>query len=334
MSLQNPANEIPKSTLVSAESYMLTEVWNRQYQEFCNTCRDENLNFEGKSLEQIAVLRIRQAELFWQSPIYQNVIERYPVEISTFKIANVTVEEIEPTEGISEENKNKVLINLHGGNFTTGARTFSRIESIPIASLGRIKVLSIDFRQGPEHRFPAAVDDVLAVYKILLNDFQSQQIGIYGGSSGAVLCAQLMARLSRDRLPMPAGIGMIAAAACYFYEGDSGWIAHLRMGAHKEEKPSDNPYFSGVLASDALAFPGNDNTILSQFPPSLLISSSREYTGSAGVHTHSQLTQLGVLANLHIWDGLEHLFIYNTALPASREAFTVIVDFFQRRLSS
>ncbi|ARN73810.1 alpha/beta hydrolase [Oceanicoccus sagamiensis] len=71
---------------------------------------------------------------------------------------------------------------------------------------------------------------------------------------------------------------------------------------------------------------------MSAFPPSLLISSTRDYLLSSVVATHRQLTRLGVEADLHIWEGLDHVFHYNPALPDARELHQLIVQFFARQL--
>ena len=50
------------------------------------------------------------------------------------------------------------------------------------------------------------------------------------------------------------------------------------------------------------------------------------------VSTHSQLVKLGVEADLHLWEGVEHVFIWDPELPESREAYDVIVRFFDEHL--
>jgi epsilon-lactone hydrolase len=81
------------------------------------------------------------------------------------RIGGVHTEVFTPAGGISPSNAMRVLINLHGGGFGANARTKSHLESVPIASIGRIKVISIDYRQAPEFALPSASEDVAAVYR-------------------------------------------------------------------------------------------------------------------------------------------------------------------------
>src|SRR5258707_1314328 len=86
-----------------------------------------------------------------------------------------------------------VLINVHGGGFICFAPPESHSESVPIASVGKIKIVSIDYRQAPEYTFPSASEDVEAVYRELLKTYKPGNIGIYGCSAGGALTAQSMA---------------------------------------------------------------------------------------------------------------------------------------------
>src|ERR1700722_5372088 len=92
-----------------------------------------------------------------------------------------------PRSGISERNKPRVLINLHGGGFTGCWPGCAELESRPIAALAGIKVVSLDYREAPEYKFPAASEDVAAVYKELLKTRRPENVGIYGCSAGGML---------------------------------------------------------------------------------------------------------------------------------------------------
>ena len=92
-----------------------------------------------------------------------------------------------------ETNHSRVLINLHGGGFNSDSG--SLIEGVPIANLAKIKVVSVYYRLAPENPFPAAVDDVIAVYKELLKTYKPQSIGIFGTSAGAARSSRASAKI-------------------------------------------------------------------------------------------------------------------------------------------
>ncbi len=96
---------------------------------------------------------------------------------------------------MSDGNRNRVLINLHGGGMIVGGRYGGQLESIPVSSIGRIKVVTVDYRMAPEHRYPAAEDDAIAVYRELLKTYRPENIGVYGCSSGAWLTGTTVAKL-------------------------------------------------------------------------------------------------------------------------------------------
>ena len=72
--------------------------------------------------------------------------------------------------------------------------------------------------------------------------------------------------------------------------------------------------------------------VLSRFPPTLIITGTRGFEMSSAVYTHSLLVKAGVDARLHVWEGLFHGFFYNPDVPESRDAYDVMVKFFDRNL--
>ena len=88
-----------------------------------------------------------------------------------------------------------------------GEGSGGEVESIPIASLGKIEVISVSYRLAPENVFPAASEDVAAVYRALIKTYRLQDIGAYGCSAGGVLTAEAIAWFNKMHLPMPGAIG-------------------------------------------------------------------------------------------------------------------------------
>ena len=262
--------------------------------------------------------------------------ELYPVDIKPQVIGGVRTEVITPKGGVAKKNQNRVLINLHGGAFLWGEGAGGEEESVPIASIGRVTVITVAYRQGPEFKFPAASEDVAAVYQELLRTYDPVNVGIYGCSAGGILTAESIAWLQKRKLPRPGAIGTFCGSASGF-GGDSVYVAFPLaaqtplVGARTGEL-SFSPYFSEASIADPLVLPINSSDVLAKFPPTLLIAGSRDFAVSSLFHTQAALTNLGVETELHIWDGMWHAFFIDPDIPESKEVYRVIVNFFDRHL--
>ena len=264
----------------------------------------------------------------------QRMEQLYPVKIHAETIGGIATDVVLPAQGVAKAQQRRVLINLHGGAFLWGAHSGGLVESIPLASLGRIKVISVDYRQGPEHTFPAASEDVEAVYRALLKQYPAKNIGIYGCSAGGFLTGEAVARFISRKLPVPGAIGMFCGAVSEL-NGDSAYIAPVLNGeaAPTAVMPlSSLPYFKGANASDPLVFPSKSPALLAKFPPSLLITGTRDFTMSSVLQSQRLLTAAGVDTELHVWDGMWHSFFSDPEMPESKEAYAVMVHFFDRHL--
>jgi len=279
-------------------------------------------------------IRKCEAEAFYKSPEYKHLRELYHVVMTPKKIGGVYTEIFEPADGIAPRNQNRVLINVHGGGFQGGARTASHIESLPIASMGKIKIVSIDYREAPEYTFPSASEDVETVYRELLNTYKPGNIGIYGCSAGGLLTAQSVAWFEKKGLPLPGAVGMLCEGAAYWTEGDSGSTGEAFGWGSPSDRIDRNPYFKGVDPNNPLAFPARSAEVMARFPPSLLIAGTRDVALSSVVYTHSVLVAQGVDADLHIWEGLGHGFFMDPDPPQSREVYSVTVKFFDTHLGT
>lgn len=258
----------------------------------------------------------------------------YPVDIVTQAIGGVPTQIVTPKQGIAVAQKRRVLINLHGGAFLWGAGSGGLVEAIPVASVGRIKVVTVDYRQGPEHAFPAASEDVAAVYNALLKDYPAKNIGIYGCSAGAILTGEAVAWLLSKKIPLPGAIGTFCGSVAD-YGGDARWVTPVLTGNPAPKsvlKLSDLPYFAGARADDPLVIPAASSTLLAQFPPTLLISGSRDFAMSTVVRGELLLSNAGVQTEMHVWDGMWHSFFSDPEMPESREAYAVMARFFDHHL--
>ena len=257
---------------------------------------------------------------------------RYAVDIAEREIAGVKVYDVVPSGGASES---PVLLCLHGGAFMWGEGPGALLEAVPIAAVAGMRVLAIDYRLAPEHVYPAAVDDIVAVYSALIEQVAPAKIGIYGCSAGAALTAQAVARIARASLGKPGAVGMFHGAALDF-SGDSVLaqdIFNPNGGAAAVPSAATLPYFQGADMDDPLVLPGRHPETLGAFPPSLLISATRDFAASPVSVLHRRLLAAGVEARFVLFDGLWHAHHMDVDLPESVETYKIIADFFRQYLA-
>lgn len=252
------------------------------------------------------------------------------------KIGGVTVDVVDPEAGIAPENRGRILINVHGGAFMWGAGSGALVEAVPIAATMRIRVVTVDYRLAPEHRYPAASQDVTAVYRELLKTYPASAIGIYGCSAGGAITAQTTAWLRKAGLPRPGAIGTFCATGAPS-SGDSPYLAGPSMGEAPITGPLPSirmgPYMADVGEKDALAYPLESAEETRAMPPTLLLAGSRDFSASALTLAHRRLAEAEVPSELYLFDGLPHAFFVWPDMPESREAYRLIAAFFGRHLS-
>jgi epsilon-lactone hydrolase len=291
----------------------------------------------------IAEMRRLMDEQYF-NPLAAKQRAAFEVTVQDTRIAGIDAQVFIPKDGVSKENAHRVMINVHGGAFMMGARTETLIEAIPIAATMRIKVISPDYRMGPEHRFPAASEDIAAVYRELLKTYKPGEIAIYGCSAGGVITGEAMAWFQKVGLPNPASIGVFCAHT-QSRAGDSGYTAP-RFGSvtsgippapAKWPQPTDAyydfprglTYFEGTDHTDPLVCPSASQAVIAKFPPTLLIVGSRDVMASGAARTQIELAKAGVVARLYSWDGMDHNFMSDPDLPESREAYQLMAAFFK-----
>ena len=255
-----------------------------------------------------------------------------PNELVEDTIGGVPVRIVTPY-GMQEVNRDKVLLNLHGGGFNSDSGSYT--ESIPIASYTGIKVVAVLYRLAPEHPFPAAVDDSVAVYKELLKTYKPDHIVIYGTSAGAILTAEVAVKLKQLSLPLPAALGVFSGMGDFARAGDSASLFALNgLSGHLD------PPIPGKHNSDYAASTDPRDPVLSPIyadlhglPPSLFVTSGRDMLLSGTVNLHRAYINADVDARLVVFDALTHAFWYNPQLPEAIEANHIMAEFFVKQLN-
>jgi acetyl esterase/lipase len=254
----------------------------------------------------------------------------YPVNVEETSLAGVRADIITPP---SDAGSKRVLINLHGGGFNSDSG--SLIEGIPIANLAKIKVVSVYYRLAPENPFPAAVDDVVAVYKELLKTYPPRSIGIFGTSAGAILTCEVAVRLKQLALPLPAALGIFSGLGDFSRVGDSRQLFTLnglpgRMEPIDPNHLPDNEYAGKTDRKDPVLSPLFAD--LRGMPPSLLVTSTRDILLGDTATLHRALLHAGDDAQLVVFEALPHAFWYHFQLPETKEALELMAKFFDEKV--
>ena len=270
-------------------------------------------------------------------PTSEIVAGRFPVELEPAVMGGVPVEDI---RGPNSDERS-VLINLHGGAFIAGAKYHGRIESIPLAHLGNFRVVAVNYRQAHEHKFPAASEDVAAVYQSLLEEYPPSRIGIFGGSAGGALTAQAIAWFIEKGLPVPAVAGIFSSGGADT-DGDSKYFSAM-AGSKPIPSPDRDPvsetirnrfsYLSEVTTEDPLAFPlYAQPEVHAQYPPTMFLTGTRAFDLSPTIAFHRALVRAKVAASLHVFEGMGHCFYYGGLSAEALDAHETMIRFFRQHL--
>lgn len=288
--------------------------------------------------EDLATRRKRTDE--WRARQSAEARRLFPVNLEETTMAGVRTDILTPLPSANkpvnmplQPKGGFVLINLHGGGFNSDSGSI--IEGAPICNLARVKVVSVYYRLAPENPFPAAVDDVVAVYKELLKTYKPHNIGIFGTSAGAILTAEVAVKLKQLNLPLPAALGLFSVLTDYSHPSDSHQLFALNgfPGGLKPQDPNapfGEEYATTTDRKDPVLSPIFAD--LKGMPPTLLVTSTRDLLLSDTTLFHRALLRANDDAQLVVFEALPHAFWYHFELPETTEALNLMSKFFTDKL--
>ncbi|MBI0539650.1 alpha/beta hydrolase [Roseomonas sp. KE2513] len=255
------------------------------------------------------------------------------VRVETTQIAGVRVFVVTPNE-LPDQHRNRLLVHVHGGGYVLYPGEAGAGEAMLMAGYGRFRVVSVDYRMAPDHPFPAALDDTMAVWRAVVAQHDPRRMAIFGSSAGGGLTLAAVLRARAEGLPLPAAIAPGTPWSDLTGEGDSlsanafvdnvlvsmeGWVgaaASLYASGHDPRDPFISPVFGDFAG----------------FPPAILTSGTRDLFLSQAVRTHRKLRQAGVEAALQVFEGQSHAQFLDPFVPETEEAFGEIARFFDTHL--
>ena len=266
----------------------------------------------------------------WQTGAGKAFQTLYPVDVQNYTIAGVPVRIVTPPD-IPAGHRDRLLINLHGGGFNSDSGSLT--ESIPVAALSGTKTIAVLYRLAPEHPFPAALEDAIAVYRDALKTHKPGNIAIFGTSAGAILTAEVAVRLKQLNLPEPGALGIFSGFGDWANRGDSEALFSLRGLSGHLDIPTlrtHDDYAASTDLRDPILSPINAD--LRNLPPTLFLTSTRDLLLSGTTTLHRAFLRAGNDAHLVVFEALPHAFWNDPTLPETSEANGIMARFFTRNL--
>ncbi|MGH7804372.1 MAG: alpha/beta hydrolase, partial [Candidatus Binatia bacterium] len=197
-----------------------------------------------------------------------------------------------------------IYLEIHGGALIMGGGELCARMGSGFAITREMVTWAVDYRMPPRHPYPAALDDLVAVYRRALGEHSPEDVFVGGASAGGNLAAALLLRAKDEGLAMPAALVLLSPEVDLTESGDS---FHTNLGIDAVLDPLEpvnvlyanghdlsHPYLSPLFGD------------VSGFPPTFLQSGTRDLFLSNTVRMHRKLRAAGVDAELHVFEAMPH----------------------------
>ena len=263
---------------------------------------------------------------------YEAIINAYKVNVEKVQIGGVPVLDIKPNEWVDN---GKILIYTHGGAYTLFSAKSSIASSAPMCNSSKLRVISIDYTLAPHATWQEIQNQVLEVFRALLNQgYDMNDIAIYGDSAGGGLAISSILNLRDAGLGMPSAVVLLSPWADISDVGDS----HVTL---READPTLS--YEYVLKNSALAYAAGvdlqDPSVsplyadfTKGFPPCLITEGTKCIFLSTSVRLYQTLEQANQKVKLDMYEGMWHVFQQHP-MPESKIAINKAANFINEQLN-
>ena len=250
---------------------------------------------------------------------------------SVHNLNGVNYEILEP----KQKRNNKVVLLLHGGSYKVRLLDMYRRLAEKISkTLNYCTVYNLDYRSFPEYKYPAQIEDTVAVFQEMQRQgIETNNIVFIGDSAGANLALTSTLYMRDNRKALPSAIvcfslwgdmtnsGKSVVDNCYRdpFGGiarrkriEDNWDYLHRISAFAKVLDRSSPYVSPSFAD------------FTNFPPVTLICGEAEMDRSANEMAYENMKKSSVDAELHMFDGMFHDFQLVPFFPETKRAFEIM----------
>ena len=223
-----------------------------------------------------------------------------------FRLDGMPCAWVRPQRG---HDRRRAILYCHGGGYTSGNLGYSRILASKLANVTDWQVLCFEYRQAPEHPYPAAVEDATNAWDHLMYlGYGARDVVVAGDSAGGNLALVLThllkqagRRLPRSLILFSPWTDMTASGKSYQEREDMDPVLTLNYiyavrDAYARGRDLSDPCLSPLFAD------------LSGFPPTLIQAGTNEILLSDAIRLRDRLIQAAVPCRLEVWTDLWHVF--------------------------
>lgn len=228
----------------------------------------------------------------------------------------------------------RTILYFHGGGYISGSCATHRDMAARMSAASGVRLLVVDYRLAPEHKYPAALEDALRAFRWLRESgVEAKQIVVAGDSAGGGLAIATLLALRDAGEELPQAAFLL-----------SPWLSPLTDGESYRTRAEADPFISiefvRACAEALLSGTGTDPNELVLFEkdlrglPNMLVQvGGDEILLSDSVRLVENARAVGVEASLDVWKKMWHVFQgFAVILPEAKRALTAIGSFVREQL--
>jgi acetyl esterase/lipase len=221
------------------------------------------------------------------------------------------------------------LLYLHGGGYVACSVVTHRPITAGFAQHG-FRVFAPEYRMAPEHLFPAAVEDAVAVYRGLLEQGISK-IVVSGDSAGGGLALAMLLSLRDAEVRLPAGVVLFSPWTDLAATGESLRTNDDRCALFRGAKigPGALYYLGTADPKNPLASPLYGD--LKGLPPILIHVGENEVLLDDSRRLVDRARAAGVEVEIKIWPVVPHDWQLVPAMPEAKQSMREAAEFLLER---
>ena len=236
----------------------------------------------------------------------QAVVESFDGVIEMVDVNGIRCRQLTPCGWRSEHDR--VILYAYGGGYVSGSTSEDQVITAPLAQRSGARIIMVEYRLSPEHRYPLPQQDMRQVYTALLAQYGAARLIVSGESAGGNQALGLMQHARDHGQALPRCAVLFSPWCDLANQGDShifndardptlnnAWV-DIAAGWHAGDCPLDDPGLSPIHGD------------MRGLPPCVITTGSRDLLLSQCLRLAAKLHAAGVKCDLRVWDGLWHVF--------------------------